>query len=661
MEKKRLNWIDIAKGICMIAVVLGHLGVEKLGFVYSFHLTGFFILSGFTMKKTQLTAGYLKNKFGRLMAPYFTTCFFVTAAEAATLILKREFTHFTFTQLIYNNLLRTFFASGTFENMGDTYLGRNIGAIWFLPAMFFAILFTQLVLNITDNKKLQVGLSVGIAAIGCISAKAVWLPFSIQSAMLSVPFILSGIFAREYDILSKIKPLHYAGLFVIFIAGCLTGKAQIFYIVVCAVGDWFITPICAFASAFLVIGLSKKVANFKPLEYIGKNSMIYLCVHLFEMSALAPFYNKLFEILPIPDNTVTRFIIEFAAINVISIIIITFNGRKKKEQKSLKVHSQRDLSVDFARCVFLILLLVGRLVFDPQFNLLNINIDILLLAIISGYCFDKNKPLKAKLLNCPQTLVPYLIFATVYVVLVPNKNPTSIFSWLTNGLSYGESPATAIAVVLPAVYILYLFITKLIYAFLSQIKSNNLLHIICIALGLIGFALSEYSPKLTVRLDYILIEIMVFHIASEISRLKLLEKAKDIPFIYFPLAWVCCVALLNEKADISQKITVDFGFTVFSLFCAFTLVYLLSTYINSRLPRVLNCLISLLGKSIGYVLVIVSLLHTFITYFATDKLNLYHMNIFYLVFVIAIEITGGIAFYCILNIARRIIFKKVIK
>ena len=58
MEKKRLNWIDIAKGICMIAVVLGHLGVEKLGFVYSFHLTGFFILSGFTMKKTQLTAGY---------------------------------------------------------------------------------------------------------------------------------------------------------------------------------------------------------------------------------------------------------------------------------------------------------------------------------------------------------------------------------------------------------------------------------------------------------------------------------------------------------------------------------------------------------------------------------------------------------------------------
>ena len=46
MEKNRLNWIDIAKGICMIAVFLGHLGVEKLGFVYSFHLTVFFILSG---------------------------------------------------------------------------------------------------------------------------------------------------------------------------------------------------------------------------------------------------------------------------------------------------------------------------------------------------------------------------------------------------------------------------------------------------------------------------------------------------------------------------------------------------------------------------------------------------------------------------------------
>ena len=53
--KQRLGWIDIAKGICLIAVVLGHMGIEAFGFVYSFHLTTFFILCGYTLRKTELT------------------------------------------------------------------------------------------------------------------------------------------------------------------------------------------------------------------------------------------------------------------------------------------------------------------------------------------------------------------------------------------------------------------------------------------------------------------------------------------------------------------------------------------------------------------------------------------------------------------------------
>lgn len=661
MEKNRLNWIDIAKGICMIAVFLGHLGVEKLGFVYSFHLTVFFILSGFTMKKAKLSAAYLKNKFGRLMASYFTTCFFVTVVEAGTLILKRELTHFAFTQLVYNNLLRTFFASGTFENMGETYFGRNIGAIWFLPAMFFAILFTQIILNITDNKKLQATFSIGIAVIGCISSKAVWLPFSIQSAMLAVPFILTGIYIREYNILDKIKPIHYLGFLLIFIAGCLTGKAQVFYIVVCALGDWIITPVCAFASSFLILGISKKINKFKPLEYIGKNSMIYLCVHLFEMFTLPPCYNKVFEILPIPDNVYTRFVLEFVAINVISFVIITFRGIKKKERKPLKINTNGDLSLDFTRGLLLVILLICRLVSDPQFNTFGINIEVILLTIISGYSFNKEKSLKRLILNCAETVIPYVIFVLGYILLTPNKDFVSLIYRLTNGVSNGESPATVAVVALPCVYLLYLFITKIIYTFISRINNTAIIHIISVTLGFIGFAVAEHLPKLPVRIDYILISLMIFHISAQLGGIKLLEKAKEMPFLCFPLSWVCCVALLSDKADISARITTEFGFTIFSLFCAFVIVYLLCSYINSRLPELINFLISLPGKSYGYILITASLLFSYISNVTTDKLNLYDLNVFYLVFVVVVEVAIGVLIYLFFNGIKYLLSKKVIK
>ena len=40
---KRIEWIDIARGIGIILVILGHIGIGKIGkFIYSFHIPLFF-------------------------------------------------------------------------------------------------------------------------------------------------------------------------------------------------------------------------------------------------------------------------------------------------------------------------------------------------------------------------------------------------------------------------------------------------------------------------------------------------------------------------------------------------------------------------------------------------------------------------------------------
>lgn len=41
--KQRVEWIDVAKGICILSVILGHFGNAKIyEFVFPFHLTVFF-------------------------------------------------------------------------------------------------------------------------------------------------------------------------------------------------------------------------------------------------------------------------------------------------------------------------------------------------------------------------------------------------------------------------------------------------------------------------------------------------------------------------------------------------------------------------------------------------------------------------------------------
>ena len=50
MKEKHLNWIDLAKGIGIILVLIGHskfLPITLKNYIYSFHMPLFFILSGY--------------------------------------------------------------------------------------------------------------------------------------------------------------------------------------------------------------------------------------------------------------------------------------------------------------------------------------------------------------------------------------------------------------------------------------------------------------------------------------------------------------------------------------------------------------------------------------------------------------------------------------
>lgn len=77
IPKDRIEWLDIAKGLGVLLVVVGHLWYNCLfpvvnQMIYSFHMPMFFILSGFVFKKGNSRFGtFVLKKAKRLLLPTF--------------------------------------------------------------------------------------------------------------------------------------------------------------------------------------------------------------------------------------------------------------------------------------------------------------------------------------------------------------------------------------------------------------------------------------------------------------------------------------------------------------------------------------------------------------------------------------------------------------
>ena len=94
--KNKILYIDIAKAICIILVVIGHYvpnGCPKWwmlihDIIYSFHMPLFMFASGFvyiaTFKENQSYGTFLLKKFKRLMIPYLTVSFLVISVKLLT-------------------------------------------------------------------------------------------------------------------------------------------------------------------------------------------------------------------------------------------------------------------------------------------------------------------------------------------------------------------------------------------------------------------------------------------------------------------------------------------------------------------------------------------------------------------------------------------------
>jgi len=316
---KRLDWPDVAKGICIISVILGHLGANfRNQFVYTYHLPVFFLLAGYFMKKKS-DEECVREKTKRLLIPYIFTCIVICIISLIEIIAGDGGMYKLFSWI-----------GAALYGAGDTwtvpFYVKGIGAIWFLWALFFAMIIVNHFIDVKYGGIII--LCIAFMGWSSFDKTQVWLPLSIQAGMFAALYVYIGFIVHEHDFISKgIGAIPFAGVVLIWIWSIQNYKG--FWLVHNFMGNgWldFLTSLCA---SYVIIVISKYISEKteivkRMLVFYGKNSLAILCFHLIELNVIQLQFSSRFyaEQLSLNQNQEELVLIGLKIIFVTFMVII---------------------------------------------------------------------------------------------------------------------------------------------------------------------------------------------------------------------------------------------------------------------------------------------------------------------------------------------------
>ena len=175
---KRIEYLDIARGIGILLVVLGHNDFEAISefvhqVIYSFHIPLFFFLSGYFINTAIPFFDFFKKRFNSLLKPFFFTLFLI------------YFTSISFEKMGFSTaitrIVKSLYGTGHYIDWVQ---------LWFLPELFvvslYAFFFIRLVSRL-NNRWITWGILL------------VTLAASLPFLKTFYPFTLS-VFGKQYEL-----------------------------------------------------------------------------------------------------------------------------------------------------------------------------------------------------------------------------------------------------------------------------------------------------------------------------------------------------------------------------------------------------------------------------------------------------------------------------
>lgn len=289
---KRIEWVDIAKGIAIMLVVFAHTimygntGPILRAIIYSFHMPFFFIMSGVTSSLPSTMEEFIKKTKKLVFA-------LVVPAYAAYIIREiiKPFLYHN-VDLSLNFFLNQLY-SIIFVGYGEeTYLQfstYSISVVWFLIVLFSCRTLLSY-LNLIFSKQQLLFVTCLLSLIGYIAGSQFHMIFAFDITLTVLPFCLVGHYIKRINL--KKSPVRYGmyalliwalGFFIAHPDLKNISRLDIFTRKYPLYPLCFITAIAGTIFFCCCCILFSKLRISKIFSLIGKDTLIYLLIHYFDI------------------------------------------------------------------------------------------------------------------------------------------------------------------------------------------------------------------------------------------------------------------------------------------------------------------------------------------------------------------------------------------
>lgn len=292
-DRKRLNYMDIMKGLAIIMVAMGHIGTHGGKLIYMFHMPLFFFISGYFYKEsyTNVPIELLKKRsktlyltfikyeiiFVLLHNLFYKINFYNSSAD----IPQKAYTYANFC----SNIVHVLVFDGT---------ELLLSPLWFLTSLFIVTIlfcFISYIVNKTLKLK-EIFRAVIIIFLVIIGRFLTKIGMHIDNSLfgeeifnvsfVALLYFYVGFLYKKHELKIKMHILIASVALVILVIGAkysFNMDMRINYY-----PNFIVSIIGAISGIYFMVYLSKKMDEskfkFTSLKYIGKNTIIIMALHL---------------------------------------------------------------------------------------------------------------------------------------------------------------------------------------------------------------------------------------------------------------------------------------------------------------------------------------------------------------------------------------------
>ena len=266
MGSKRLDWIDVAKGIAIFLVIVGHTVPNPSPLrhaIFSFHMPVFFILAGYTFRPKPWRE-LLSGSVSRLLVPYVILA--LAWQVPSFLMSGAPLTG----DALAGGLETLVFASGVdVPGFGVAAVGMS----WFLAALFTSRLLFNALVRLFDERVVGVVwqgvVCAAIAFCGLSVSRffGIYLPLDLDLGCYIVLLMWVGYTARQRKLeLSVGRQLLFIGAGIVWLVFAAMSGLELSSR---RVDGFVVATIAALAGSYCVCWVSMAVEKLKDIPVLG--------------------------------------------------------------------------------------------------------------------------------------------------------------------------------------------------------------------------------------------------------------------------------------------------------------------------------------------------------------------------------------------------------